>query len=275
MTVIGTEAMARRAAANAAPGLRDRAPEAPARESTEPAASPATPSVLAADAGGEATAEAKQLPDYVPADAGVSLVPGDARTSGSTAASSDGAVGGGTAVGNVALSRPDRGGEESASMEDSYGDVMSASEVFQNRIKINVWHAPMNAWRVTEMWVKPGATWNQVKGTVACHIRRRGGPYAAAPAVAMHRVIGRDDGLWYHWRDRIVDPANTQTRPGREDPAANTLWRDQAGTQRRTLSSPMYPNNDALILEDSPEVKSVVLVPNKDFHWSGNTEVRL
>ena len=114
-----------------------------------------------------------------------------------------------------------------------------------------------------------------MKAAVATHHRRRGGPYAGAPAVVMHRVVGRDDGLWYRWRDRIVDPPVTAAQAGREDPTANTMWRDQVGTSRRALSAPMFPNDDALILEDSTEVKSVVLVPNEDFHWSGHTDVRV
>ena len=46
------------------------------------------------------------------------------------------------------------------------------------------------------------------------------------------------------------------------------------GGAGRRLSAPLFPNDDTLILEDSTEVKSVVMVPNKAFQWGSSSDFR-
>ena len=117
----------------------------------------------------------------------------------------EGAAAAAAATGDEALTRP---GRADAAEATEAAEVLATGAAPPGRVKLNVWHVPMHAWRVTEMWVKPDATWNQVKHAVQHHERRRG-PYWVAPRVAQHRVVGRDDGLWYHWQDRVMDPPAT------------------------------------------------------------------
>ena len=227
MTVVTCPAMVFRAAANAASEERQHGPEAPPTEPTAASSSPATPTVLldaARDVGGS---QATNLPHDVPTDDYVVVSGGGVTNVVGAAGASAAAPVAEAAVGGEALSRPDLG--EARGAEVAADEPVIERGMFRGRVKINVWHAPTHAWRVTEMWVKPDTTWNQVKAAVAIHHRRRGGPYAGAPACAMHRVVGRDDGLWYRWRDRIIDPPNTSAQESREDPHASAMWGEGGG----------------------------------------------
>ena len=180
----------------------------------------------------------------------------------------EGAAAAAAATGVEALTRPGRA--DAAEATEAAEVMATATATPPGRVKLNVWHVPMHAWRVTEMWVKPDATWNQVKHAVQ-HSERRRGPYWSAPRVPMHRVVGRDDGLWYHWQDRVMDPPATSPENGREDLRTNMMWRD--GYQMaHGLAADMFFAEDPVILEDTKAVKSVVMVPNLDFEWPGHSE---
>ena len=234
---------------------------AAAEESTSASATSFTPT--AGYRGCVAAVSAEHSGD-APADGSV-VVAGGAGAGGDEGVAGEGAAA--AATGDEALTRP---GRADAAEATEAAEVVLTGAAPPGRVKLNVWHVPMHAWRVTEMWVKPDATWNQVKHAVQ-HSERRRGPYWSAPRVPMHRVVGRDDGLWYHWQDRVMDPPATSPDNGREDLRTNMMWRD--GYQMaHGLAADMFFAEDPVILEDTKAVKSVVMVPNLDFEWPGHSE---
>ena len=228
---------------------------AAAAESTSASATSLTPQHISVSTVAAVSAEHSA---HLAADGSVVVARG---AGGDEGVAGEGAAAAAAATGDEALTRP---GRADAAEATEAADVMAtATAPPPGRVELNVWHVPMHAWRVTEMWVKPDATWNQVKYAVQ-HQERRRGPYWAAPRQTMHRVVGRDDGLWYHWSDRIMDPPATSPSHGREDGRANTTWR--VGHQfAHGMAAGMFFADDPVILEDTSAVKSVVMVPNLDF----------
>ena len=228
---------------------------AAAAESTSASATSFT---LAAGYRGSVAAVSAELSGDAPADDFVVVAEG-VGAGGDEGVAGEGAAA--AATGDEALTRSGRVPCQPHVTEAA--EAVNTGAAPAGRVKLNVWHVPMQAWRVTEMWVKPDATWNQVKYAVQ-HQERRRGPYWAAPRQTMHRVVGRDDGLWYHWSDRIMDPPATSATRGREDGRTNTTWR--VGHQfAHGNAAGMFFADDPVILEDTSAVKSVVMVPNLDF----------
>ena len=236
---------------------------AAAAESTSASATSVTPQHISVSTVAAVSAEHSA---HLAADGSVVVARG---AGGDEGVAGEGAAAAAAATGDEALTRLGRA--DAAGTTEAADAMATAAAAPPGRVKLNVWHVPMHAWRVTEMWVKPDATWNQVKSAVQHHERRRG-PYWVAPRVAQHRVVGRDDGLWYHWQDRVMDPPVTSPDHGREDFRTNTMWREGCVQMAHGMAADMYFADDPVILEDTNAVKSVVMVPNLDFQWPGASE---
>lgn len=69
--------------------------------------------------------------------------------------------------------------------------------------RIRVHFVPHGAWNAMTLKVQPGTTYDEVKRYVHKETSQRMGPYSVMPVPHMHRLIGRESGRWYHFREPV------------------------------------------------------------------------